>query len=810
MIFKKIDNYLISINNDYKNKEKFLYEFINEKDNKNNKDSIVNKLLSCYKYYDICNYCIYNAVYLNKYELVETFIKYNFTHHNNDIMLIACKNENLDILKLLVNYNFYKCGNCLTSTKNIDIIFYMFDNNFPYMENEIDAILNILFENILDCQIDLFKKNKIFDIINNNFASHKKIFFEKLLIDAIKTNDKNLIITVIKNEKNNTDIIAFLLDNNYNIDEDVIREVFYSDHTVFSFEQLSRYNCLNLYKHKLSLGNKCNDNCKCLDNCNTDSIANANLISFILNNNSCLYSVKLVLNVVQNHNELVFNNVISKINRFKKNENLLYLIENINDFNSCKILLFIETVLQYSSANLYLDDKHAQLILNLNNVNIIKSFLYNPLIIVKNKTLKITNEKYDIYKLIYDNNCFDYYYYIDNTNETNDYIDIKAYYNKDIAFLEFCLNNKCSKNIAIIDSVINDNDINTLTLLYDNYYNFDNVDIDLVFIKSQEIFSFLITKIKKFDTIKYFIYLIKNCNGSCDKYILDKKNKDNSLISLFASKYNEVLFEKIIDNDFSIHSDCILYICEKKKLVILQKLSNKICDLYLSPFHGKLHLSPFHGIMHKYRNLLCNYFTDNTNVLNILTYNNILTENNTLFDSENEKNINFHTKTENLFHYLLKHVDENNFDLYCKIFHHYKNNFIYHHDIIEIMVNTNDPNKANMLLFLLITNVKFNNKTNSLLQNVKTFLNVDIFDDNMTIDEFFTYKNMLTNIFDKSHDFPNETATCIICLQNIVANDINNKCQIYNKPCACNYLIDVSCANNMKNKKCVYKCGMTY
>lgn len=486
-----------------------------------------------------------------------------------------------------------------------------------------------------------------------------------------------------------------------------------------------------------------------------------------------------------------------------------------------------------NSSCLYLDEKHVKNIINTNNLDIIKLFLFNKTIIIKKRMLNITNEKYDIYKLFYENDV-NLIYCFYNDNKSNDYIDFKAYCKNDISFLKYCISKNCTKNPILINEVIKNNDINTLKYLYCNDYRHYFNNIDLKTVESQEILLFLFSSNKKNNKIindefvihfisnkkhKFVCHLLKNINvisndvyleliknydDSYDNFILSNENKNNDLISLFASKYNDVLFSKILDSDILIHNDCILYICEKKNLIVLEKLLDKISKHYLTSFHG---------IINKYKNLLCDYFTNDEDIFNVLKNNNYLLKNNYYLLKNNANNEFYLSETENILHYLFKYVNENNLELYHKIFRYYKPYLIYHYDIINTMIYT-DENRLNIVIFLLTLKIKFNKKINVLLDNISAYINEII-----TIETFNQCKNKLQTIFNKftindydiaTHSFSTEFASCVICFKKMIDDNFKILNKIYDKKCDCNYLIDVECAEKMKHKQCVYKCGMIY
>lgn len=561
-MIKNIDNYVLKLNVNYENKLIFLNDMIL------NNDDVLNKMLVHHKYNDIYNYCIYNAVLLDSYELVKIFLKINFTHSYNDIMIIACKNQNLNILKLLVENNFYKCGNCLSNINNPDILTYLFDNNFPCMENETETILDNLFNNIINN-----KKYNMIDIVINKFASYKNKFIKKILIEAMKLNNEELIVLIIQNDKycifnNNSSSQNF---NNKNI-----TDIFYNNHDLFTLEELAYCNYFDLYKYKLDLlknninksnllknnldllknninkkdnvkcNNQCGVDCKCLDYC----VNNHSFVSYILDNNVCLYSSNFVLKIIKNKN--IFDKIISKINRFNKNENIVSLIENIDQNNidqndNSNISLFIKTAMKHFNFIVYLEDKHVNIILKTNETSLIETILFDKNINISNKNLYITNEKYEIYELFFYNQYHGYL--LHNNNANNDFIDIKAYEENNVDLLQYCISNKCSKNNELINIAIKNNDIEILKLLYNNNYKFNIDTVDIKLIKTHEIFMFLLTKIRNI-TAKNYVKIYLTSDVFCENNELQNKIISSDLLN---KKNMKGRYNKIIDDDFIVY-----------------------------------------------------------------------------------------------------------------------------------------------------------------------------------------------------------------------------------------------------------------
>lgn len=505
------------------------------------------------------------------------------------------------------------------------------------------------------------------------------------------------------------------------IDEKYLFDMFKSDINLISFENLAYYNLIELYQYKL-MYQKCTNKCKCLIN----SLNNTNQTLFILNNNECFYSINYVLKIINNNNKTIFDKIIEKIDKFKLDDNILLLLNNLNNLNFQLIIIFLETVINHCDVDIFLNEKYTKNILNnLSDINIInmnkviKFFFCNKKISFTKKIIDINNEKYNIYELLYENNVN---INIINNSPTSDLIDVKAYKSNDMIFFKYCVENNCKKNIILIDEVIKNNDIETLTfLLHKNYiYDPDINNIDLI--KTSKIFLLLLTKINcskiqnfivkilnkymsnddsviifqdkniKIDDIfnneiinnineelitmlisnnKYscvckildiyniinkntvdknniYFNLIKHYNVVYDKYIFVRENKNNNLITLFASMYNEILFARLLNYDFLIDTDCILYVCKNKNLLNLNLLLEKISDTYFFFFYK---------IKPDYQNSLCHYFTNDNSINELLNkYNYIFSDNDAILQ------------------YLLSHMNEYNIDLYDEIFLYYNKN----------------------------------------------------------------------------------------------------------------------------------------
>lgn len=377
-------------------------------------------------------------------------------------------------------------------------------------------------------------------------------------------NDEKLLLNAIKSN---------------NIDESSLLNIIKSKIDSLTFENLSLYGFFEIYEYKLQ-NQKCQAKCQCLNNCPT----NNNFISLILDNNTCLYSVKFVLNIINNFNDDMFNKIISNINRFDINDNLLFLLNNINKNNCGKIMLFIQKIFDNFDIKLNINDVDIKNILNTINENVIVYFLCNKKINISSNKIYI-NENYAIYKILYDNkiNCIKLFKQLENNeikeihknSDTysnvdfrlydmkqksklhilseeeekiftevktiiydNDNVDIKAYDSGDRDFLIFCVINNCYRNYNLIDNVIKNDDYETLLfLLHCGYkYDIDKNNIDLI--KS---YKTLILILNKMDDVLKQIFMIK---------FLSKYSIENNII-LFNDReisMNTLINDEILNN----------------------------------------------------------------------------------------------------------------------------------------------------------------------------------------------------------------------------------------------------------------------
>lgn len=552
----------------------------------------------------------------------------------------------------------------------------------------------------------LYGKKIIHDVIVKYGNQYKNSAKEILLIEALRMN---------------------------NIDDKILFDIFKNNHKLLSFEQLVSYNLIDFYKHKIKI-TSCLNKCKCLDN----SIDNVdfNFISLILNNNICSFSVPFVWYVINSIGENTFNtdtvkntynndaakNIFCKLIAIIKRldrSNLLFLINKINYVNFDLIKTFYNSVFSYFKNTMYLYRENINHIFKTNDINIIKYFICNQNIYVTYKIINIYEENYDVYRLFYDNSID---YKINNLSTINDCIDIKAYHNNDINFLKFCITNNCKKNIKLIDDVIINNDCDILSYLFDNGYVYNTEINNVELITTHKVFKLLLTKI---DNISIQNCIVKFLNNNfslnsdiilfhdniinaddlftnmsfndnyifCDEFILffisNKKykntfnllknkiifddvfkylikfydviyydllikNKNNNLITLFASKYNKKLLTVLLNNDFAINKDCILYLCENNDIDNLTILLDKISESFYIFFRK---------FIPEYENLLCCYYKNFK----------------TLFDNFIFTNDDVDT----VIHYLLLNIDENNSDIYEKIFSYYKTYLKDNKQIIE-------------------------------------------------------------------------------------------------------------------------------
>lgn len=199
-----------------------------------------------------------------------------------------------------------------------------------------------------------------------------------------------------------------------------------------------------------------------------------------------------------------------------------------------------------------------------------------------------------------------------------------------------------------------------------------------------------------------YLNLIKYHDDVYDKYIFTRKNKNNHLITLFASKFNDKLFFKLINYDYKIHNDCILYICKSKNINNIKILINEISES---------HFIFYKRIKQKYKNLLCHYFTRDSEIRHMCQVPKCLQDwAGTEFFGQDlfEQRVLTHYY-DHILVYLLSNVNKYNIDLYYEMFLFYKHYLEYKKSFVDdiLYVILNKKNKRiidNAIAFLMVMN----------------------------------------------------------------------------------------------------------
>ncbi len=550
------------------------------------------------------NYIVYNLVYFNKFSLLKKLfqidgIKLDFIdkYHNKNILFYPLQNNNLDIFKLLLDYNKKTVGVNIVNledTNKLTPLFYLNEldasidffklildeSNLLYKDKNNDGN-NIMHNLILKKRIDIinyiFSKkdniNSLINITNNKGESllHYAVSIQDIdIINILLDNNCNINHQDIDNEYtilhysiilNSNKIINILL-NNKNIDIN-IQDIYGNTPLHYAIIE-KNYNIINsLISNKLININLWNINSKMplhlyLEN----DLDNTNILFFLIKNTD--------LNFQDNNNNsslhLLFKKYNSDIINFKNiliNKKLNIILQNSNN----------ETPINYINKN-YINDI----------IEVVSESYYNQLINNKDETNLWLDE--------WENNCDNKNICLDKIKKkitklvelNNDTCDLKSY---PIKKNNICININLNTNPDVKFCTFTGSTLDVLLgliyllkkyksscgVLSNNtieFMNFEYINFELIWngisLSSIDNFETLLSKCSNNKTIRFIIIPlgIELSKGSHSNYlIIDKKLNeierfephgsgspfqfnynsnllDEKLSELFINKYNYI------------------------------------------------------------------------------------------------------------------------------------------------------------------------------------------------------------------------------------------------------------------------------